>query len=261
MSVIAPRAAARPTHASRAVLQLSLPFWTKWGQTVVVLGSWDEERKKGQPLACRHTGENELLWETRVAVPLACGHVSYRYAIVNEASEIEVEEGGARIVALPQDLRDTSVIELQDVWQVLNILYMCNGKPIAVLHARACRPSDVLLRPMRYNRTHNRQLRLGSGVQGSLSSHPAQHVVASMYATLTEPSSVHRTPPTPPSCCQGTRSGATSSGTRAPSATATSSGCRAPRARSSCASASGGSMHAVVRGLHHTACPYWGTIP
>ena len=120
MSVIAPRTAARPTHASRAVLQLSLPFWTKWGQTVVVLGSWDEERKKGQPLACRHTGENELLWETRVSVPLACGHVSYRYAIVNEACEIEVEEGGARIVALPQDLRDTSVIELQDNWQVLD---------------------------------------------------------------------------------------------------------------------------------------------
>ena len=155
MSVIAPRAAARPTHASRAVLQLSLPFWTKWGQTVVVLGSWDEERKKGQPLACRHTGENELLWETRVTVPLACGHVSYRYAIVNEASEIEVEEGGARIVALPQDLLDTSVIELQDVWQVFVVLHMCHCKPIAGLHARACGlPSCCCCD--RYNRTHNR---------------------------------------------------------------------------------------------------------
>ena len=100
------------------VLHFSVSYWTKWGQTVVVLGSWDEASKRGHRLACRHAGEGLLVWEARIPVPISAPHVSYRYAVVNDASEIEVEEGGARMLALPADLQDSAVIELQDAWQV-----------------------------------------------------------------------------------------------------------------------------------------------
>ena len=115
------RAVRRPAGASAArvaVLHFSVSYWTKWGQAMVVLGSWDEASKRGHRLVCRHAEEGVLVWEARISVPLSAPHVSYRYAVVNDASDIEVEEGGARVLALPADLHDSAVIELQDAWQV-----------------------------------------------------------------------------------------------------------------------------------------------
>ncbi|CAL8472202.1 g11744 [Coccomyxa elongata] len=41
----------------------------------------------------------------------------YKYAITNEAGEFETEEAGMRKVAIPEDLQDGGVIDLQDEWQ------------------------------------------------------------------------------------------------------------------------------------------------
>lgn len=62
-------------------LHFRLPFWTTWGQSLVVsgdgkvLGDWDP--LQGLRMSCHHAGE-ELIWEAQVSVP----HVrqfSYRW--------------------------------------------------------------------------------------------------------------------------------------------------------------------------------------
>ena len=140
----------RPAGASSAkivVLHFSVSYWTKWGQTVVVLGSWDEASKRGHRLACRHAGEGVLVWEARISVPLSLQRISYKYAVVNDASEIEVEEGGARKVALPAAIQDSAVIELQDVWQV-DVPFIAATHPPAV--TAPCKATEGVLQ---YNST------------------------------------------------------------------------------------------------------------
>ena len=103
--------------ARKALLRFKLPYWTQWGQNVVIKGSWDGASKRGQPLSCRHEG-GSLVWEAQVSVPVKGDHVMYKYAITNDAGEFEMEEAGMRKVAIPKDLQDGGVIDLQDEWQV-----------------------------------------------------------------------------------------------------------------------------------------------
>lgn len=42
----------------------------------------------------------------------------YKYAIVDEAGTVEVEEGEPRRLLLPARLEDGDVVALSDVWQV-----------------------------------------------------------------------------------------------------------------------------------------------
>ena len=42
----------------------------------------------------------------------------YKYAVVDESGEVEVEEGELRRVRLPAGLDDGDVVALCDVWQV-----------------------------------------------------------------------------------------------------------------------------------------------
>ncbi len=101
----------------KAVLRFRVAYWTKWGQSVVVSGSWEGASKRGQPLSCRHEGDS-LVWDAEVIVPVKNDQVMYQYAITNEAGEFETEEAGMRKVAIPEDLQDSGVIDLQDEWQV-----------------------------------------------------------------------------------------------------------------------------------------------
>lgn len=105
--------------AKKALLHFKVSYMTKWGQNVVVSGNWQGASKRGQPLSCHHEGDL-LVWEAKVTVPTVTDHVMYKFAITNEAGEIELEEAGMRRLALPKDLQDEGLIDLQDEWQVCN---------------------------------------------------------------------------------------------------------------------------------------------
>jgi 4-alpha-glucanotransferase len=103
--------------ASLTELRFRVPYWTKWGQTVVIIGTWDGAAKRGYPLTCRHEGDS-LLWEGKITVPIKGDHLCYKYAVLNEAGEVETEEIGTRRLVLPKGLLEGSSIDLHDEWQV-----------------------------------------------------------------------------------------------------------------------------------------------
>lgn len=120
---------AMPSASTRkVVLRFRVAYWTKWGQNVVVSGSWEGASKRGQPLYCRHEGDS-LVWDAEVVVPVKNDQAMYKYAITNEAGEFETEEAGMRKVAIPEELQDGGVIDLQDEWQVwvLRDSYPCRA--------------------------------------------------------------------------------------------------------------------------------------
>lgn len=49
---------------------------------------------------------------------LSVSQVVYKYAIVDEAGAVEVEEGEPHRLLLPARLEDGDVVALSDVWQV-----------------------------------------------------------------------------------------------------------------------------------------------
>jgi hypothetical protein len=218
----------RPAGASAAtiaVLHFQVSYWTKWGQTVVVLGSWDEASKRGHRLACRHAGEGVLVWEARIPVPLSLSRISYNYAVVNDASEIEVEEGGARTVALPAALQDSAVIELQDVWQV-DAPSLCSPSLSSRHWAAPCKATEAL---QQYNSTLQELLQALCKILG------CEHSLCT-----------RRTHPSPHPCCPGARSGATSWRTRAPCTMARCRGRSVRRGRLLCASGCG-ELHSLLQ--------------
>ena len=102
---------------ARVSLHFKIPFWTRWGQNIVVLLSQGSDGTKRHALSCMHQGE-ELVWEGEVQVSASARGLEYSYAITDEAAEIEAEETSKRALALPDGLADGSVIELRDRWQV-----------------------------------------------------------------------------------------------------------------------------------------------
>ena len=98
-------------------LRFRTAYWTKWGQSLVVIGTWDGAAKRGHQLSCRHDGDS-LVWEGKLTIPANGDHVSYKYAVVNEAGEVDVEEGSTRKLMLPKELMEGGAIDLHDEWQV-----------------------------------------------------------------------------------------------------------------------------------------------
>ena len=108
-----------PARDARVSLHFKLPYWTQWGQSLVVLLSQGSDGTKKHALNCTHQGE-ELIWEGETQVSASVRGLEYSYAIIDEADEIEAEEVSRRTLALPDGLADGSVIELRDSWQVEN---------------------------------------------------------------------------------------------------------------------------------------------
>ena len=102
---------------ARVSLHFKLPYWTQWGQNLVVLLSQGSDGTKRHALNCTHQSE-ELVWEGETQVSASARGLEYSYAIIDEADEIEAEEVSRRALALPDGLADGSVIELRDSWQV-----------------------------------------------------------------------------------------------------------------------------------------------
>ncbi len=110
-------------HDAKIRLRFAIPYWTRWGQSVVVILSHSSENSRRHALACRHQ-DDDLIWEGEVQVPCTNRNVEYSYAITDEAAEVEAEEMSKRSLALPDGLKGGSTIELRDSWQV--------GPPLAI---------------------------------------------------------------------------------------------------------------------------------
>jgi len=102
---------------ARATLHFAIPYWTEWGQNLVVILCHGSEGSRRHALVCRHQGD-DLLWDGEVQVSANTKSLEYSYAITDEAAEIKAEEVSKRSLALPEGLTDGSIVELRDCWQV-----------------------------------------------------------------------------------------------------------------------------------------------
>ncbi|XP_010251909.1 PREDICTED: 4-alpha-glucanotransferase DPE2 isoform X2 [Nelumbo nucifera] len=101
-------------------LVFRLPYYTQWGQSLLVCGSepvlglWNV--KKGILLSPFHQGE-ELIWSGRIEVP--CGfQCEYSYYLVDDNRNIlRWEAGNKRKFVLPEGIQDGTMVELHDLWQ------------------------------------------------------------------------------------------------------------------------------------------------
>lgn len=59
----------------------------------------------------------ELVWEARVVLPVA-GKFLYKYVVVDEAGQVAAEEAEARLLDVSENLREGSVVQICDTWQV-----------------------------------------------------------------------------------------------------------------------------------------------
>lgn len=101
-------------------LSFSIPYYTQWGQSLLVcgsepfLGSWDT--KKGLRLNPNHRGD-ELIWNGSLGVPPGFG-CEYRYYVVDDERNIlRSEAGRKRKLLTPDGLQDKEVVEFHDLWQ------------------------------------------------------------------------------------------------------------------------------------------------
>jgi 4-alpha-glucanotransferase len=115
-----------------ATLLFKLPYYTQWGQSLLIagsepaLGSWNV--KQGLSLTPVHQ-DNELFWCGRLCV--AAGFTSeYKYYLVDDNKNVlRWEAGEKRKLVLPEGVQDGDIIEIRDWWQVLIIfitsVYFC----------------------------------------------------------------------------------------------------------------------------------------
>lgn len=94
---------------------LSVPYPTKWGQSVRVVRD-GEPVAQGSPLECQHVG-SALVWTAQLEWAVATRY-SYRYVVVNESGTVEDEETQPRTVQLPEGLTSGAVLHFTDEWQV-----------------------------------------------------------------------------------------------------------------------------------------------
>lgn len=105
-------------------LLFKLPYYTQWGQSLVIagseqaLGSWNV--KQGLSLSPVHQ-DKELFWCGRVSV--AAGFTcEYKYYVVDDNKNVlRWESGEKRKLVLPEGVQDGDIIEIRDWWQVIII--------------------------------------------------------------------------------------------------------------------------------------------
>ena len=59
----------------------------------------------------------ELFWEARVLLPVA-GKFTYKYIVVDEDEEIVAEEADPRFMDVSESLKEGSILQICDAWQV-----------------------------------------------------------------------------------------------------------------------------------------------
>lgn len=101
-------------------VRFRLPYYTQWGQSLVVcgsesqLGSWNV--KKGLLLSPVHQGD-QLVWYGSITVTNGFG-CEYNYFVVDDNRNVlRWEKGNRRKLLLPQGLQGGEVVELRDLWQ------------------------------------------------------------------------------------------------------------------------------------------------
>ncbi|KAK3010333.1 hypothetical protein RJ639_013026 [Escallonia herrerae] len=106
--------------AKSANVTFRIPYFTQWGQSVLVcgservLGSWNV--KKGLLLSPFHLGD-ELIWAGSITVPTGV-ECEYNYYVVDDQRNVlRWEVGNKRKLLLPDRVQDGEVVEFHDLWQ------------------------------------------------------------------------------------------------------------------------------------------------
>lgn len=122
---------------SLITLRLSVPYASRWGQTVKVVGAGsalgDGDVAQAPALSCKRHGD-QLVWAGEVPVVRAPAF-TYKYVVVGEDGAVEDEELRERSLELPPGLQAGAVVDVHDEWQV-----------------RACLPSACRLWALRLSR-------------------------------------------------------------------------------------------------------------
>lgn len=105
---------------SRVNLRFKLPYYTAWGQNLMICGSdllfGSGNIKQGVWLTPHHEGE-QLVWQANVSVPENF-QLEYKYVLVDEKLNVlKWEAGESRKLQLPEGLPDGAVIDVLDSWQ------------------------------------------------------------------------------------------------------------------------------------------------
>lgn len=98
------------------VVRVSVPYATKWGQSVRLVLS-NEIGTHASALECQHI-DGQLIWSAQLSWPKAL-HYTYKYVVVNESGTTIDEETRPRTVSVPRSLRPGGTLQLVDEWQVL----------------------------------------------------------------------------------------------------------------------------------------------
>ncbi|KAK3030340.1 hypothetical protein RJ639_038973 [Escallonia herrerae] len=108
------------TSAKSANVTFRIPYFTQWGQSVLlcgskrVLGSWNV--KKGLLLSPFHLGD-ELIWAGSITVPTGV-ECEYNYYVVDDQRNVlRWEVGNKRKLLLPDGVQGGEVVEFHDLWQ------------------------------------------------------------------------------------------------------------------------------------------------
>uniref|UniRef100_A0A7S3QVA9 4-alpha-glucanotransferase n=2 Tax=Dunaliella tertiolecta TaxID=3047 RepID=A0A7S3QVA9_DUNTE len=108
--------------SKRINLHLRVPFFTSWGQNLVVcgagamMGNWDP--KRGHPMHCHHE-KDVLVWEALLSLPWQA-QFSYKYVVVEDGDDdgkkMEKWELDEHVISLPSTLKNGDVVEVLDTW-------------------------------------------------------------------------------------------------------------------------------------------------
>lgn len=97
-----------------------IPYYTQWGQSVVVCGSapllGSCNVKRGLLLTPLHQG-NELIWRGSIEVPSSFECEYIYYVVDDEKNTLRWEMGNKRKLVLPDTVQDGEEVELYDLWQ------------------------------------------------------------------------------------------------------------------------------------------------
>lgn len=114
------KASLATTMAAKVNVTFRLPYYTQWGQSLVVsgsgplLGAWNV--KKGLALSPSHQGD-ELIWSGRITVAVGF-ECEYGYYVVDDNRNVlRSEAGKRRKLVLPEGVKEGEVLELRDLWQ------------------------------------------------------------------------------------------------------------------------------------------------
>jgi hypothetical protein len=114
------------TRIRKVTLSFRLPYFTQWGQNLMVcgsdpaLGAW--KTKQGLRMSPRLQAADALVWHATLTVPhdFSC---DYSYYLVDDQQNVLRSETGKRhAFALPHGLPDEAAVEIYDLWQVFFII-------------------------------------------------------------------------------------------------------------------------------------------